>query len=130
METPSSTPDRAPRSTSEQRRTPRRGVRGVRCRVQTGSSWLWISAGIIDFSVKGLRIRTPLPWTAGQTRRIRVAAGQINMELEAACIWAREEGKWVRTVGAAFQGVTPAQEALLAELLVRHGVEPRVSEAA
>jgi hypothetical protein len=130
MDTPSSTPNQALRSTTDQRRTPRRTVHGVRCRVQTGSSWLWIPAGIIDFSVKGLRLRTPLLWAAGQTRRIRVVAGPVRLELDATCIWSREDGKWARTVGAAFEGVTPAQTGLLTELLASHGVDPALSEAA
>ena len=54
----------------------------------------------------------------------------MRLDLEAACVWSRPDGRWTRVVGAAFQGVTAAQEGLLAELLARHGVDPVVAEAA
>jgi len=94
--------------------------------------WLWVGAEIIDFSIKGVRLRTPLAWEAGQTRRIRFVAGPVRLEVEATCVWVRTEGGWGarrRVVGAAFQGVTAAEERLLAELLAQHGVEPTAQAA-
>ncbi len=115
---------------AEQRRAPRRAVRGVRCRVATGSRWLWAPARIVDFSVRGIRVRTPAAWDAGQVRTIRIAAGPLRLELAACCVWSRPSGRLMRTVGAAFQGVSPQQEVLLAQLLERHGVEPILAAAA
>lgn len=126
---PTPTPNQ-PRSGPEQRQAPRRAVRGVRCRVASGARWLWVPAQIVDFSVKGIRLRVPMNWTAGQVRTIRVAAGPLRLELTACCVWSRADGRWTHVIGAAFQGLTPQQEALLAQLLERHGVEPILAAAA
>ena len=126
----SAAPLSPPVQSSDQRRAPRRAVRGVRCRVATGSRWLWAPARIVDFSIRGIRIRTPAAWDAGEVRTIRISAGPLRLELAACSVWSRPEGHLRRTVGAAFQGLTPQQEVLLAQLLERHGVEPILAAAA
>ncbi len=75
---------------------------------------------VIDLSIRGMRMRSRRGWGVGQRREVELVSGGTRLRLPARCVWARRDGIFSWTIGLAFEGATPEQLRVAAELSLLH----------
>lgn len=75
---------------------------------------------VIDLSIRGMRMRCRRGWAVGQKREIVLISGGTRLRLPARCVWARRDSLFSWTIGLAFEGATPEQLRVAAELSLIH----------
>lgn len=78
------------------------------------------AGGVIDLSVRGMRVRTEKPWREGQTRVLTLTDGPHSMSIEARCVWSIADSDRRHIVGLAFDRVEPQQEGMLLRFSMEH----------
>lgn len=98
------------KSSAERRATPRTPVNRVVCD----------AGGIIDISIRGMRVLAAKAWSVGQVKQLTISDGPHHVTLPARCVWATQESDKRFMLGLAFDDVAPEHEGMLLRLSMEH----------
>lgn len=101
------------RAITERRGVSRKPVHGI-----------WCDKGqVVDMSDRGMRLKMQRRWHEGKVRKVTVSDESECVTVDARCVWCRQDGLFLHSVGLAFDGV-PAEKLEILQRVAASGSGP------